>query len=817
MERRAGVRGRLAVAAALVAVVAALLWQALPEPLPPGVLVQGGDAAAAPAASSGAASPQAVPESPGDTLRAAADVVPALELPTVQVVDERGDPVVGARVQWTTREWENRYLDFAPFDVEVEFATAPVVTTDSRGFATLPADVQRAFGWARQGERFGQAMLVLDEPLLYRALLEIRPDVTIRAVVRGPGGEAFADVPVLARFQEEESVDPGGFTQVYLGRSDRDGRVALAHAACLRSWSPAAPLVALRAVVLGAATEWTPWSDGDARELSLRCPPHGRLRVQVPPAVPGTPTLALRDEPERGKSFSGNGTFGERLAGDRILFPAVALDRSWLLRLERCEELEVMGPTRHGQVVDAVLQPAAGLPLLRLLLPSGAPCANRRVLLRSIDPDDPATEAVTDGDGIVRFVPWAVPTLVVVSPADRAEAELSPAPQPADRGFTATLRLEPQRVLVAGRTVDAASGAPIAAVLWLKDESWTTLQRVASGPDGSFEFLGRGEQPRWLCARSEPSDIVRLPVAAGATQLIVRIPRSRQLAVTLLVDADVPLDAFHFAIAGHAMGARYLQRAGRRDAVVLLPDGDDLVLEVAADTYLAPLLRVPMAEWQAVSGGFRVTVDLRGQLATATVEVRCDAVVVPATVYVRGSSDDDWRNYETSRFRFAMRRGGTWAAIVAADAHGCAEALLRPGHNIVEVPAAATLQVTVHGVPPELPVGVVGVRVFRLALREPLLDQMYGSEPPPRLPQTAEQLAALDGPHPEEVRGEPGRFTIARRGAYAVVPFVRRGERSELLAPHAKAVDVDVHGARVDTTVTVPPEAVRAAWDRLER
>jgi hypothetical protein len=192
---------RLAALVALAALGAALPWCASRVPPAPIAPTANGDGAVArPERTVCDAARSDARRNGGDALarESAVDPNPATWT-AVLVVDEHGEPVAGAHVSWTAREWRDQELGFAPFDVEVELASEPAVTTAADGVAVLTVPGRRAFVWARAGERFGQALLELGEPLLGAPRLELHRDVTVRAAVRGESEGSDVQWPLDAR------------------------------------------------------------------------------------------------------------------------------------------------------------------------------------------------------------------------------------------------------------------------------------------------------------------------------------------------------------------------------------------------------------------------------------------------------------------------------------------------------------------------------------------------------------------------------------------------------------------------------------------
>ncbi len=815
-------RTRGAVLAATLAIAAAgVLWWNAAATLAPAPPRMPGTAAPAVRAAADASSPATTAAATlADRAIAGAPSPPPRSHGVVQVVDERGVPVAGAAVQWTTREWECRWLGFAPADVEHELAAAPVATSDAQGFAPIATDAADVFVRARAGDRFGQAELQLGDPLRGAPQLEVRADADVHVIVRGAAGQPCADVPVLARFQADESDALDDRTEIVVGRSDADGRLVVRHAQCLGDWFRDRPRVELRALVFGEATEWREWTAAaGARVLELPCPDHGGVLGRTPHR-PDPTLLTLRpiggDDADAAPHLVQVAT----VRADAVLLHPVALRRAWSLHARGCRPHQFDGPVSPGQTVAVLCVQDHELAQLDLVDANGAPLADRRVTLRwPVTGRTIALRLQTDGDGSVRWNHDASQhrTVRVEARGDRLAAAVTIPAAPPGRAFRARLVLLPQPVVASGRVVDATSGLPVDAGVTLRTAHGDAAHTARTAADGTF--VVHGDEPGAFTmtvsathyARCKLTGTSELPVEVA----LVRVPR---LAVTLLVDPELPLAAFDLHVEG-STGGGWSERAGRRDAVVDLPARvEGLVLEVRPAAGMPAVARIASDSWEPAPGGYRAVVDLRGRLAAATIEARCEGREVPAEMFVPFAPDMDWSCLATAGFRWAMARDAAHDVVVVAREHGCAAATLRAGANVVELPAPALLRAAVTGAPADFD-GELRVGVFRLARREPLLDRIAGGErPPPHpWPLDASQLAELDDGEPHH--GEPvdGALPLVRRGSYAVVPCVRRGSAELLLPAWAKVVEIDVLGERVGVQLAVPPAAVHAAWERLGR
>jgi hypothetical protein len=816
--------GPVTVLLAVVAAALALWLVATSRAGPP-------DPSMAPAATPGvpivAPAPATEPSEPGtssDAQRTAAagavaDTPPAV---VVLVVDEHGEPVAGARVQWTESNWDwsSSHLGYAPFDVEVELAHAPVTTTDGAGRASLACDAVFAFVWARAGDRFGQAQIDLEGTPAGPPRLEIRRDVAVRAIVRGPAGEAFANVLVAARFRNEEQTERDDFATIELGRSDADGRVQLAHAQCLDFWTPARPDLELAAIVLGARAAWVPCTlAGTDGAVELPCPPHGGVRVQLPPSAPDARPVATRLEPDEHDVTSSDAWDGLVECGDRrALVHPVALRRGWQLRAPGCVDLELAGPVVHGQTVEASMGPRADMTTLRVLDPAGAPLV--RGWLESAVHAEHRDVTVrerhrTDAHGDLRLEPRERPvTMRLESAEQRAEATVEIPVLPGARAFATTVRLQPQQPVATGRVVDAATGLPVRAWLTLRTRDEPRARRARAARDGTFVVHGARPGPFSISADPDGYAAVTVDGTSEHPVELALVPASR-LAVTLLVDPAVPLEEIWLHVEG-SPSVSWTERDGRRDAVLQLPPAPrDAVLLVRNGGSLRELARVPSEQWQPVDGGFRTVVDLRGRLAPLTVAIQCDGRAVEAGVYLRDNWGD-WVEFAGNDVRLAMPRDGTLDAIVVPEGHGVVATTLRAGHNVVAVPAPVTLRVRLRGAPPDVDAEALQVELWTLALHEPELARARGDEEPPPAPWpiAPEQLRRL-GTVAAADDAPPGTWRLPHRGVFAAVPFVRRGTAFRDLVAHGVRIEVTELGSTRDALVDVPPEVVRAAWNEL--
>jgi hypothetical protein len=169
---------------------------------------------------------------------------------------------------------------------------------------------------------------------------------------------------------------------------------------------------------------------------------------------------------------------------------------------------------------------------------------------------------------------------------------------------------------------------------------------------------------------------------------------------------------------------------------------------------------------------------------------------------------------------FAAAPGAVFDAIVRPAGGACVRATLHTGENTVEVPAPATAQIEVTGLPPDVPRGSITVQVYWLVRREPLLDELVaggveGLDPGAirDWPRSAADLQQVDEEDCiwKELGEGPIRLPLRRRGSYVAVPYVGPKGKRVPLVDAATAIEITTPGAVVDATIRLDPEKVRAA------
>jgi hypothetical protein len=746
---------------------------------------------------------------------------------TLRIVDEHGAPVADASVTWSGTTPAVR----APRDdVEVEFAERPRLHTGKDGTVTLPGASMQRFVLARKDSAFGCGVVTFDrfEPV---PDLVIAEDHNLRVRVVGPDGAPRAGVPVVVRWTTHESPWQDSDDSEAM-ESDEQGLVTVWHAQTLAFWNREVPVVELSARVFGAASTTVSVSlrEPVPAEILAPCAAHGRLRLR--PRLPdGSPCRWKFDwdvGPSDGLLDEGARSFARHVGDGELLVPAVALGRAWAAQVTGFDRETFRGPVRDGEEVGIELALAGDtlLAVVHLRWADGTPVVRRDVALdwrwwqtaRS-DGDGRLVFRVKDGADQVRFE--------TMQPAAAVSVPLPTGAVPGRMLELGEVRLQPAErpLLVAGRVVDAVSGAGLSAGLEIRGVG-DLVDREPTELDGSFELFDArfGARVRLTAHRADCVP-VSVSVPRGTRDVRIELSRLPQLRATVLLDEQVQTRTLDCEVRrGDDWTAPFQEdeRPGRLQCTFVLPAGDpapDLAFRVWGSVGLPPSWSVPSSEWRPVDAGYATTLDLRGQLANVIVRPSVDGVAVRLDqLFVRPIAEPGaWTDIANGIAHGCVaRRDATFDAIAVGDAGFPVRARLVPGESLLELPPPATIAVRLAG----WPAGVRGaVQLVRLTWDEPLLTELghagarsHDLEPKP-MPGSIDDWTARRNLADEWASLGDGAatFAIVARGRVLVVPWAGGGGRLVPLLDAAEALDVTTPGQRIEVPIRLDPAQVEAA------
>lgn len=764
--------------------------------------------------------------------RQAADTAGAIPPIALRVVDAARRPIAGASVRVDPQAAEIEFLDLQ--DAEPLLAAIPPQTSDEHGLVHTRLPRGTAMVVARKGEAYVQLWVDVAETITDPIELLLRDDRELVVHTQLADGTAAPHVPIEFAYSWEPNARADRLQHFVFGRTDEQGDLVVRHAQRLFRRTPVAPQLLLRPHIVGARAEATSVSLAESRtRLELVCVPHGTMQVTSfardgqPIARPAKPNLRLLAADAAAKPCDVP-LWPLATPGAWRLHP-LALDLRWMVDDAHHEPIEVLGPRRHGEVVDVPLRVLRTNARLRfvVLAPDGTPLADAPVRLDSHQRQ--ATEVRTDARGgidVERRLDEA--SLRVQAPELHARGTLmlpasaAPLPAPLDAG---SVRLETQPLLAQGVVVDAVTGAPLAA--WIDaEEPKDPPVEVAStrcAEDGSFAIWGRANGPLRLRVRAMRHQDLVQDVPAGTRDLVLRLPAARHLFVTLRFDPEIDDDLVDVQLEprrGTWSSSR--SEVGLRHQVMPIPSDGDNTLVVAVAGHA--LLRQPEAAWPPSPLGAAVEVDLRGRLAMATIEVTRGGEVVDADVLLLAGTEADRAAEPIAAGRpFVLPTDQPWRALVQPEFGGMVELPLRAGRNAVEVPGPARVRCTTTHAPGALGDAEVRFVLLRLRCDEPALARLEDAddEPPPPLPTTLDALrdderdvSSTCTPDDDAPEGE---FWISRRGHYAVFVVLQQNNRNVLLAQ--PPVEFDVSAFEVELPIVMPlqPAALAAARQELAR
>lgn len=764
----------------------------------------------------------------------------------LRILDESGEPVADAEV--VCDETAKAHRDWPP--AARPPATVPRVRSDATGVVHLPAAVARAFVVAWQGERYGEDHVDFDDPLVPLPELRIAPDRTLHIALVSPRGTPVPNVPVQCRYQAREAIVDDGKDAHVLPRTDAQGRVTFWHAQQLEFWDRTRTGLEVRALVYGAGQ---PFVKLDLAEpppelLTVLCPDHGSLRVRgwLEPGVPLPGDLQPSVWCDGVQDFDGD-TSELMLPGntpaERVVHP-LALDRQFQVGSQQCGDRTSEELRRAGQegIVDLFAGRNLSFGRLQLVLPDGAPCAAQSVSVRSRS----EVRLATDAQGFLQLplsnraqrVQMQVAALRLFGWYDQPKAATGQG-RVFDLG---NLRLQPMQRLAQGKLVEAETGRPLQGTVVAvsvggsnEADLRTRQASTATAADGAFELWGSLGGKLSLRGSSKRYAGASLAVEAGASDVVLELRRARQLEALVLLDPGVTVSGMVVRVATGSGNSGY-GRSGNLEPGQLryrfdLPEHDDVSLEVLSEHEVETLGTLPMAQWQAVDGGFQATLDLRGKVANLEVTITQTPTDPEVAGWLAAVGDrqqlqlgcmyarpvgtrlplrDVWFSHH---FVLAVNKTSAYEAIAERDG-SCERVVLRSGHNQVELPAPPVARFALEGLPAEAEVGDVSVQVLRLAVYEPLYDQLVAAGQSEQIamtlpmPTTEGALTEFEGWRESvELRAGTATLTLSTRGGYVAVPMV--GERPLLAA----AVRFEAREAvtKVRVALRVTPEQLQAA------
>ena len=823
-----------------------------------GWLLTGSDEVALPDAASTSARPVEAPaaansvstareaDAASDVAQRAAAEASASHGPSarLRILDERGEPVADAEV--VCDETAKAYRDWPP--AARPPASVPRVRSDATGLVHLPAALARAFVVAWAGERYGEGHVDFDDPLVPVPELRIAPDRTVHIAVVSPRGAPVPNVPVQYRYQSREAIVDEGKHRHLLPRTDAQGRVTLWHAQQLDFWDRTRTGLEVRALVYGADQ---PFVKLDLAEpppelLTVVCPDHGSLRVRgwLEPGVPLPGELDPSVSYDGGPDLPG-GASDLLLPGnspaERVVHP-LALERRFQVGAVQCGERTSEELRRAGQegVVDLFAGRNLSFGRLQLVLPDGSPCAAQSVSVRGRN----EFRLSTDAQGFLQ--------LPLTSRAQRVQLQVAALrlfgwfEQPkavSGQGRVVALgilRLQPMQRLAQGRLVEAETGRPLQGSVTAisvgagnEPDMRNRQSSTATAADGAFELWGSLTGKLSLRGSSKRYAGGSLAIEAGASDLVLELRRARQLDALVLVDPGVTVSGMEVRVgtgSGNSGYGRGTMEPGQLRYRFDLPEHDDVTLEVLCEHEVETLASVPLAQWQAVDGGFQATVDLRGKVANLEVTITQTPAEPEVAgwlaaaggglelslgcLYARPAGTrlplrDVWFDHH---FVLAVNKTSAYEAIAERDG-SCERVVLRPGHNRIELPAPTVVRCTIEGLPAEAEIADVSVQVLRLATYEPLYEQLVAAGQaeagPPTLPMPTTAAAWNDFQGWSETAGlQAGGalHILPTRGSYVAIPVV--GDQPLLAA----AVPFEVREAvtKMRVALRVTPEQLQA-------
>ena len=624
-------------------------------------LTRGDEAAPNTARTGGSESASVTVAIPGDGLEPAEDVATRTEVArepaaaprfaTARVVDAvTHEPVAGAQVYWHEGP-SGSGMHAVLTDDRAARAASQSATTDSDGRARvpLPADWRRLF--AREGERWGHAILrsAGEDP----AEIALEHDSTVVAQVIGPDGRGLSDVPVVM-------ANPGSEGDLLYARNamptDARGFARFEHAQeFFRPQDRRRVVIGLDLPLPARVQSPIDLTAASAEPVLLRVPAHGSAVIRLadasgePYVPPGGVQLGIDVTAIDGARCSGtrSSTF---LYESRLDLAPVGLGLRLRIRVESDwanGSIEVDGPTRDGERKEFVV-PLEMRPILvgRLLDAQGRVLVRTNIQCLHVGTEVGTTFVHTETDDLGRFrVP--VPELfdnpsagriMIVrraqTEADAAQVRVAldalPNAKQNDLGDV-VLRAAP--VVLAGTVVDV-TGAPVGGAALRIDNhagnsKWScqTTNRVTTAPDGSFAVRGAVSARRvsFVCTADgfagveqdfEPGTehLTILMRGAGAIEAAVELPGdfdADSWNVTLTEDAtgDRTTMSFHVCV---REGRLHWDEVGiGRASIEMMPAGSFL-----------PVARVDGIEVRPGETTTLEPIDLRGKVHPLRLTVR---------------------------------------------------------------------------------------------------------------------------------------------------------------------------------------------------
>lgn len=780
----------------------------------------------------------------GEVRRPAADDARGAVAPiALRVLDPKRDPVAGATVRIAPEVAEIGFWDMT--DAEPLLATASAQTSDAAGLvhAHLPRGV--AMVTARKGELYGQQWIDLGDMLADPIELQVLPDRELLVRTRLADGDVAPQIPIELAYGYARGDTDAELQRHAFARTDDRGELVVRHAQRLFFPSPAAPQLLLRALVVGADTSSSRVGLVEpSTQVDLVCPAHGAFRGTSfgsdgrPLATPLAVELAMHRsgaEPQAMKVPLPPST----APGTWLLHP-IALGADWRIATDRHEAIDAGGPRRQGEVVEVTLRRPRAAGRLRFLVlgPDGTALANEPLHFTALG--NITMPVYSDAAGLVDVPRRAGTTrILVVAPRVHADAAVRLANEPIEETASIDLgpvRLVPQPMLVQGNVVDARTGLPLPAYVSAIRAPTTTaapaepqepdldprgeLDLVQCAADGTFTLWGRAEGRVVVRAHRSRHALAQLEVPLGTRGVELRLEPERHLFVTLQFDENVDDEGIEAIFEPKRSSWASWRRDGsvRHQAMPLRTAEDPTLVVTTASGY--PLLRFPPSAWRTSPRGATLDVDLRGRLQACAIEVQCGGVPVPASFQLLTGSEDDRKAHpEPLGKPFLLTTDRTWRALILPRAGGVVATTLRPGRNVVQVPAPARILCSCPTPAAELG-GSLVFELLQLRRDEPLIDAIEepDTEPPPPLPTTTSELGQDSRTWTASCRpdGEGAEtFRIGRRGRYAVIPVLaKNGER--VLLPRS-TVEFEVSALDCEVPIVVPllPAELAAAKAKL--
>lgn len=348
--RRTVVCGGLSVAAVLLCVAAWQCWGGASSVAVPGV-----GRGTAPAVATMPSTPPSLTNVPSVAVeREVAAAEPSTSSQTLRIVDEHGAPVVDALVA-VALEVPKPSARLPHVDVEIGFADLLRYRSGGDGTVMLPGAAFERFVLAREGTRFGCAVVRFD-PLLPMPELVVAEDCTLRVRVVGPDGSPRAAVPVEVIWCNFRSPF-GNYPNRAELRSDANGMATVWHAQALDHWDLAAAEVELTARVFGADAEGVrvPLRRPVPAVVDVPCAAHGSLRVRARlPAGSVVPWRVTCEVAPLGEQATRRSLDVE----SELELPAVALGREWTFEANGLERRQCAGPVADREQVVVLLGPS---------------------------------------------------------------------------------------------------------------------------------------------------------------------------------------------------------------------------------------------------------------------------------------------------------------------------------------------------------------------------------------------------------------------------------------------------------------------------